>query len=50
MDTPANWLRTTMKDAGINTKQFSPHSIRSASATKAKSLGFDEDIILKAAN
>ncbi|KAJ1957380.1 hypothetical protein IWQ62_005101, partial [Dispira parvispora] len=39
-----------MAEAGINTNLFSPHTIRSASATKAKLLGFTEDVILRAAN
>lgn len=34
-DTLARWLRTVMTDAGINTDQFKPHSVRSAAVSKA---------------
>ena len=35
-DTISRWVRQTMKDAGINTSVFKPHSTRSAATSAAK--------------
>ncbi|KAG1044720.1 hypothetical protein G6F43_011417 [Rhizopus delemar] len=42
--TTSNWLRELMKDAGIDTS-FKPHSLRSASSTRAASSGIALDTI-----
>ncbi len=44
--TIGRWIRSTMEFAGIDTKEFSPHSTRSASASKAKRLGIKTDVVL----
>ena len=44
--TLSRWLKTVMSRAGINIKQFSPHSIRAAFVSKAK-LTISVDTILK---
>ncbi|KAG1318524.1 hypothetical protein G6F62_012312 [Rhizopus arrhizus] len=38
--TVANWIKTDMKEAGIDTNKYTPRSIRSASSTKAIQMGF----------
>ncbi|CEP10671.1 hypothetical protein, partial, partial [Parasitella parasitica] len=37
--TVANWVKTAMAEAGIDTKDYQAHSIRAASSTKAVELG-----------
>jgi hypothetical protein len=37
--TLANWIKSAIQAAGVNTTQFEAHSIRSASSTKAADLG-----------
>ena len=34
-DTPARWIKSVLHDAGIDMTIFTPHSIRSASTSKA---------------
>lgn len=46
-DTVARWVREAMRFAGINTDVFKPHSIRSASTSKAKAKGVPMDVILR---
>ena len=35
-DTISRWIRSVMKDAGVDVTQFKPHSTRAASTSKAK--------------
>ncbi|KAG1168787.1 hypothetical protein G6F70_009043 [Rhizopus microsporus] len=37
--TASRWLEDTMEDSGINTKKFKAYYLRSATSTKAVSLG-----------
>ena len=46
----ANWLKTVLRDAGIDTSVFSAHSIRGASATAAAKQGISFSVILKTAD
>ncbi|KAG1514262.1 hypothetical protein G6F47_011917 [Rhizopus delemar] len=48
--TIANWTKSAMQDAGIDTKHFQAHSIRSASSTKAVELGHSIQDLKKHAN
>lgn len=48
-DTMANWIRFGMSQAGIDTKEFRPHSIRSASTSKAAAKNLPIADIMKAA-
>ena len=48
--TVANYLGSAMKEAGINTKDYTPHSIRSASSTFAAHLGLTDTEIKVHAN
>lgn len=46
-DTVARWIKGTMKEAGVNTNVFKPHSCRSASTSKGKVQGLPLDKIMK---
>ena len=46
-DTIARWVKGVMKDAGVNTNVFHPHSCRSASTSKGKVQGMPIEQILK---
>ena len=48
-DTISRWLRLTLKEAGIDTSIFAPHSTRSAATSKASRNYVPSDIIIKAA-
>ena len=48
--TIGNWLKTVMAQAGIDTQQFTAHSTRGASTSKAKSSGVSTSDILRTAN
>ncbi|EIE75930.1 hypothetical protein RO3G_00634 [Rhizopus delemar RA 99-880] len=48
--TITNWIKSAMQDAGIDTKHFQAHSIRSASSTKAVELGRSIQDVKKHAN
>ena len=48
-DTIARWIKNTMTLAGVDTKRFGPHSVRSASTSAARQSGLPLDKILKAA-
>ncbi|KAG1455810.1 hypothetical protein G6F55_006855 [Rhizopus delemar] len=48
--TIANWIKSAMQDAGIDTKHFQAHSIQSASSTKAVELGHSIQDVKKHAN
>ncbi|KAG1052102.1 hypothetical protein G6F43_005742 [Rhizopus delemar] len=48
--TITNWIKSAMQDAGIDTKHFQAHSIRSASSTKAVELGHSIQDVKKHAN
>jgi site-specific recombinase XerD len=39
----ASWLKEVMEEAGIDTNKFTVHSIRSASSTKAVTMGSEID-------
>ncbi len=47
--TISNWLKETLKDSGININEFSSHSFRHASTSKAANLGVSIDSIYKSA-
>jgi site-specific recombinase XerD len=48
--TVANWVKETMKNAGVDTKLYGPHSIRSASSTKAVERGYTIEEVKEHAN
>ncbi|KAG1061808.1 hypothetical protein G6F41_011968 [Rhizopus arrhizus] len=48
--TVTGWIKNNMSQAGIDTTKYQPHSIRSASSTKAVQLGFKIDDVKKHAN
>ena len=48
-DTISRWLKCVMKDSGIDTSIFKPHSVRSASTSMAKSLNIPISTILRTA-
>lgn len=48
--TIANWIKTAMAEAGIDTKEYQAHSIRAASSTKAVELGHSIQEVKKHAN
>ncbi|KAG1450436.1 hypothetical protein G6F56_008351 [Rhizopus delemar] len=48
--TIANWVKTAMTEAGIDTKEYQAHSIRAASSTKAVELGHSIQEVKKHAN
>ena len=48
-DTISRWIRTVMKDAGINVSVFKPHSTRAAAISKAKAGAVPIQEILKTA-
>ncbi|KAG0734302.1 hypothetical protein G6F57_016664 [Rhizopus arrhizus] len=48
--TVANWIKTAMEAAGVDTNAFQAHSIRSASRTKAVELGHKIQAVKKHAN
>lgn len=48
-DTIARWTGNVMASAGVNVKVFKPHSVRSASTSKASKLGVPIQSIMKAA-
>lgn len=48
--TLSRWLKTVLSLAGINTTIFQGHSFRSASTSKAESMGVSIEMILKTAN
>lgn len=45
----SNWIRTVLCKSGIDVKQFSPHSTRSAAVSAAKQCNVPIDVILKSA-
>ncbi len=47
--TVSRWIKTVMNSAGINCDKYKPHSVRAASASKAKAFGVPIDDILKVA-
>jgi len=49
-DTISRWVKDTLKDSGINVDVFTSHSCRSASTSKAFSVGVPLQEILKRAN
>ena len=48
-DTISRWIRNVMKEAGIDTKLFKPHSTRAASTSAAKLNNVDIDTIMDTA-
>ncbi|XP_066287689.1 uncharacterized protein [Branchiostoma lanceolatum] len=48
--TVARWLKMVLADAGVNTKEFSGHSVRSAATSTAYKAGVSAKEIMKAAN
>ena len=48
--TISNWIKQTLKLAGIDTQQFTAHSTRSAAASKAESRSLPREIILARGN
>ena len=48
-DTISRWIRSVMKDAGVDVIQFKPHSTRAASTSKAKAAAVPIQEILKTA-
>ena len=48
-DTISRWIRSVMKDAGIDVTQFKPHSTRAASTSKAKAAAVPLQEILNTA-
>jgi hypothetical protein len=48
--TLANWIKTAMESAGIDTQGYKPHSIRAAASTKAVDLGHTIQDVKKHAN
>lgn len=48
--TIANWVKTAMTEAGIDTKEYQAHSILAASSTKAVELGHSIQEVKKRAN
>lgn len=48
-DTVSRWVKTVLKDSGINTQSFHPHSVRSASTSAAQKSGLPLSDIMKAA-
>eukprot|EP00117_Sycon_ciliatum_P023417 scpid112601/ scgid19915/ len=48
VDTVARWVRSVMKDAGIDTSKFGSHSIRGASASAAKDMLGPLEAVLRA--
>ena len=48
-DTIARWLKTVLKEAGIDTSAFTAHSTRTASSSAAKAFDIPIDVILSAA-
>lgn len=48
--TVASWLKGVMEEAGIYTDKFTAHSIRSASGTKAATMGSETDQVKMHAN
>ncbi len=47
--TIARWVKTVMENAGVDTSVYKPHSARSATVSKAASLGIPTDVILSRA-
>ncbi|OBZ88912.1 hypothetical protein A0J61_03030 [Choanephora cucurbitarum] len=48
--TLSSWIKTSMQKAGIDTKTYKPHSVRSASSTKAVEKGSSVDAVKQHAN
>ncbi|KAG2193056.1 hypothetical protein INT47_012130 [Mucor saturninus] len=48
--TVASWIKTCMANAGINTQTYKPHSLRSASSTKAVERGISVPTVKKHGN
>ena len=48
--TISNWIKHTLKLAGINTELFTAHSTRSSSSSKSRGKGLSRDIILNRGN
>ncbi|KAG1056529.1 hypothetical protein G6F43_001580 [Rhizopus delemar] len=48
--TVANWVKDIMKQAGIDTEKYGPHSIRSAASTKAVEKGHSIENVKQHAN
>ncbi|KAG1031740.1 hypothetical protein G6F43_013897 [Rhizopus delemar] len=49
-NTVTSWIKNDMAQAGIDTNKYQPHSIRSASSTKAVQLGFEINEVKTHAN
>ena len=49
-DTIGNWVKWTLSNSGVNTNMYKPHSCRSASTSKASSLGMPLHTILQSAD
>ncbi|KAG1546588.1 hypothetical protein G6F49_010451 [Rhizopus delemar] len=49
-NTVTSWIKNDMAQAGIDTNKYQPHSIRSASSTKAVQLGFEINEVKAHAN
>ena len=49
-DTISRWIKIVLHESGIDTDQFTAHSVRSASTSKLARNGIALDIILNAAN
>ena len=47
--TISRWIKTVLKEAGINTNKFSAHSTRMAAVSKANALGVGLETIIKTA-
>ena len=48
-DTLARWIKTVMKEAGVDVNMFKPHSVRAASTSKAALTDLPIDTILETA-
>jgi hypothetical protein len=48
--TVGHWIKSCLRDAGIDTESFSAHSTRGAASSKAVLLGVPIDSVLRAAN
>ena len=48
-DTVSRWLKTTLKQAGVDTSKYSAHSTRSASTSAAKGNSIPIETIMKSA-
>lgn len=48
--TAAGWLKNMLKEAGVDTEVFKPHSTREASTSKANKFGLSLQQIMNKAN